>query len=45
MTAATLLAHLGHWTTSLLYLAPVAVVVVWLWIQGLRQKRRDRTGR
>ncbi|HEU4656194.1 MAG TPA: hypothetical protein VFR97_01650 [Capillimicrobium sp.] len=40
-----LLAHVGHWTTSLLYLAPVAVVVVWLAIQSFRQKRRDRTDR
>lgn len=38
-------AHVGHWTTSLLYLAPVAVVVIWLWIQGWREKRRDRTER
>ena len=44
MTSA-LLAHVGHWATSLLYLAPVAIVVLWLGIQGWRQKRRDRTGR
>lgn len=33
-------AHFGHWWGSLLYLAPVVVVAVWLWIQG-RRGRRD----
>jgi hypothetical protein len=37
-----MLAHVGHWTTSLLYLAPVVVVVAWLALQGWRQRRRDR---
>lgn len=40
-----LLAHVGHWWTSLLYLAPVVAVVLWLAIQGWRQRRRDRTER
>jgi hypothetical protein len=39
------LAHFGHWWTSILYIAPVVVVVIWLWIQSWRAKRRgDRTG-
>jgi hypothetical protein len=33
-------AHVGHWTTSILYLAPVVVVVGWLALQSLRAKRR-----
>ena len=40
-----LLAHVGHWATSVLYLLPVALVVLWLALQSWRQKRRDRTGR
>lgn len=40
-----IVAHVGHWATSLLYLAPVAVVVGWLGLQSWRQKRRDRTER
>lgn len=33
------LAHVGHWYHSLLYLAPVLIVVV-LWIQERRDRRR-----
>jgi hypothetical protein len=36
-------AHFGHWWTSILYLAPVAVVVIWLALQSWRERRRDRT--
>jgi hypothetical protein len=39
------IAHIGHWWTSLLYLAPVLLVVVWLAIQSWRQRRQDRTDR
>jgi cyanate permease len=35
------LAHLGHWYHSLLYLAPVAIVAVWLWVVERREKKRD----
>jgi cyanate permease len=35
------LAHLGHWYHSLLYLAPVATVVVVLWVMERREKARD----
>jgi cyanate permease len=35
------LAHLGHWYHSLLYLAPVIVVAVALWILERRERGRD----
>jgi hypothetical protein len=35
------LAHLGHWYHSLLYLAPVLIVVVVLWIQERRERGRE----
>ena len=34
------IAHLGHWYHSLLYLAPVVIVVVGLWFQERRDRRR-----
>jgi hypothetical protein len=34
------LAHLGHWYHSLLYLAHVVIVVVALWFQERRDRRR-----
>jgi cytochrome c-type biogenesis protein CcmH/NrfF len=34
------LAHLGHWYQSLLYLAPVLIVVVVLWVTERRERRR-----
>ena len=34
------LAHLGHWYHSLLYLAPVVIVVIALWFQERRDRRR-----
>jgi cytochrome c-type biogenesis protein CcmH/NrfF len=37
------LAHLGHWYHSLLYLAPVAIVVVAVWVIERREKRREAT--
>jgi hypothetical protein len=36
------LAHFGHWWTSILYLAPVVVVIAWLGLQSWRAKRRER---
>ncbi|UGS37722.1 hypothetical protein [Capillimicrobium parvum] len=33
-------AHFGHWWTSILYLAPVVVVVVWLALQTWRARRQ-----
>ena len=36
-------AHFGHWWTSLLYLAPVVIVVGWLtFTQWRENRRRDR---
>lgn len=35
-------AHIGHWTTSLLYFAPVVVLVGFLWFQSWRERRRHR---
>jgi cyanate permease len=36
------LAHAGHWFAGLLYAAPVVVLAAALWVQSLRDKRRDR---
>ena len=38
------LAHVGHWYHALLYLAPVLIVVVVLWVQERRERRRDGAG-
>ena len=38
---APLLAHAGHWYHALLYLAPVLIVAVVLWVQERRERRRD----
>jgi cytochrome c-type biogenesis protein CcmH/NrfF len=32
--------HIGHWSTSLLYVAPVALLIVYLAVQSLRERRR-----
>jgi hypothetical protein len=37
-----IVAHLGHWYVSLLYLGPVAALVAFLTIQNLRDRRRNR---
>ncbi len=34
------LAHAGHWLVNVLYVGPVAVLVIALWWQGMREKRR-----
>jgi cytochrome c-type biogenesis protein CcmH/NrfF len=41
----TVLAHAGHWLQSLLYVAPVVIVVVGLWIVERRDRRRDEATR
>lgn len=38
----TPLAHAGHWYHSLLYLAPVLVVVLVLWLSSVRERRAVR---
>ena len=35
-----ILGHLGHWYVSLLYLAPVALVVLYLAYQSRQDRRR-----
>lgn len=36
----SILAHFGHWYVSLLYLAPVTVVVLYLAFQHWQDRRR-----
>lgn len=36
------LAHGGHWSTAVLYLAPVVIVVGALWAMERREKARGR---
>jgi hypothetical protein len=40
MTLVLLPAHVGHWALSLLYVAPVFAVVVFLGVQAWRDRRR-----
>jgi cytochrome c-type biogenesis protein CcmH/NrfF len=42
MTELLPIAHAGHWYHSLLYLAPVLIVVVVLWVQERRARRRGQ---
>lgn len=37
--AAALLAHVGHWSTWVLYLAPVVAVIVAIVLGGFRERR------
>jgi len=37
-------AHAGHWITSLIYAAPVVLLVALLGLDHLRNRRRDRDG-
>lgn len=37
----TPLAHVGHWYISILYLAPVLIVVAALWWQSRREDAQD----
>lgn len=36
------IAHAGHWATQLIYLAPIVIAVLFLWVQSLRDRRHDR---
>ena len=38
------LAHAGHWLVETLYLLPVIVVVGWLSIRAIVDRRRERRG-
>ena len=42
MTA--LLAHAGHWTTAVVYLAPMLIVAAYQGVAALRGRRRHRDG-
>jgi hypothetical protein len=33
------LAHVGHWSVTLIYLAPFAIVVAWIARDNLRRRR------
>jgi cytochrome c oxidase assembly factor CtaG len=37
-----LVAHTGHWALSLIYTAPVVILLVFLMIQKLRERRQER---
>jgi hypothetical protein len=39
-----LTAHIGHWSTSLLYFGPVVALVGYLGVQSWRDRRRSREG-
>ena len=48
MSALLPLAHAGHWLAETLYIAPVIVVVTWISIKSLIDKRsraREEQGR
>lgn len=34
------LAHIGHWYAEILYVLPVVLVVLWLWLTTWRERRR-----
>ena len=36
------LAHAGDWLVSLIYMGPVIVIVVWISINSIRDRRRER---
>jgi hypothetical protein len=37
------IAHAGHWIADLLYVAPLAVALGFLFVQSRRDKRREET--
>jgi hypothetical protein len=39
-----LIAHTGHWISSLLILLPTVAFIVWLVLVTLRDRRREREG-
>jgi cytochrome c-type biogenesis protein CcmH/NrfF len=39
------LAHAGHWATSLLILLPTVAFIVWLVLVTVRDRRRERERR
>jgi hypothetical protein len=45
VSAVLVLAHAGHWLPQLLYLAPVAVLVVAIAVGRVRERREGRAAR
>ncbi len=41
----SLIAHAGHWITTVAYFLPVIAFIVWLAVTLLRQRRRSRRTR
>ncbi len=39
----TLLAHVGHWTTTLAFFGPLVLLPLGLWVVVLVERRRDAT--
>jgi hypothetical protein len=37
-----LIAHAGHWLTSIAYFLPVVAFLAWLGVTQLRERRRNR---
>jgi hypothetical protein len=35
-------AHVGHWLAELMYVAPVVIIVGWLSVRALMDRRRER---
>jgi hypothetical protein len=42
ITAMTLIAHAGHWLTSVAYFVPVVGFLVWLAVVQIRERRGRR---
>lgn len=40
----TLIAHAGHYLTTIAYFLPVVAFVVWLIVTQIRERRRERGG-
>ena len=40
----TLLAHVGHWSSWVVYLGPILLVGAWLGLEKLREGRRRGNG-
>jgi hypothetical protein len=38
------IAHPGHWLTTIAYFLPVLAFIVWLAITQIRERRRSRAG-
>lgn len=38
------LAHAGHWLVELLYIAPVVIIVVFISVKALLDRRREGAG-